>query len=50
MQVFLHIQVIINNIFFSTIKKTPNEITYNFAPKQLLDFFSLIAISNALAP
>lgn len=38
----LAIQLIINNIFLSTISKTPNKITYDFIPCRLLDLFSVL--------
>lgn len=44
-KVLLWIQSLLNNIFSSIIKKTPNEIAYDFSPR-LLDLILAMAVSN----
>ena len=45
-KVLPRIQSLLNNIFFSTTRKTPNEITYSFLPKKSLDLILAMAMPN----
>lgn len=40
------IQSVLNNIFFSTIGKIPNEIAYGFSQKRLLDLILALHMPN----